>query len=466
MPFGSQTRSVDDATLHVCSRRPKTGRNHETDQILSIDEYVILRDGSNYGALEWGVTMFLSDEMHARPAPAPDAVYMEIVGTLYGTLLPILCTGIGHAIVGAITVQQTGDPAMASLTCAGVVVAIIRAWGVFAYRRRAARQPPLCRAEAAKWERRYAIGSAITGLIVGLFAARSLMLADAICSVMAIGIAFGFGAGVVARGSLRPTVAMLDLTVTGVPAIVLTLTHPDAPHIGLGVLFTIFLVTSVKMVRLTYTSSINQMTLKRQFEQLSRIDPMTGSFNRSVLDSDLVRMLGETQAGVVAVHAIDLDHFKAANDKFGHPVGDALLKAVAGRLRSIAGEGDLVVRMGGDEFILVQKSTPGRDDAELTAQRIFQSVSAPYRIDGHDITIGVSIGSRYLPTTVNRWTARCRGRTVRSTAPRKDAAATSSRWTCRRFPPPALRRRQKLWRPRLGNGPPERGPLTSHGNLA
>jgi diguanylate cyclase (GGDEF)-like protein len=330
--------------------------------------------------------------MDSRPAPASDDVYMEIVGTLYGTLLPILCTGVGHAIVGAITVQQTGDPAMAFLTWAGVVVAIIRAWGVLAYRRRAARQPPLQRAEAAKWERRYAFGSAITGLILGLFAARSLMLADAICSVMAIGIAFGFGAGVVARGSLRPTVAMLDLAVTGVPAIALTLTHLDAPHIGLGVLFTIFLVTSVEMVKLTYASTINQMTLKRQFEQLARIDPMTGLFNRSVLDSDLVRMLGETRAGAIAVHAIDLDHFKAANDKFGHPVGDALLKAVAGRLRTIAGEGDLVVRMGGDEFILVQKSTPGRDAAELTAQRIFQSVSAPYGVAGHDITIGVSIG--------------------------------------------------------------------------
>jgi diguanylate cyclase (GGDEF)-like protein len=336
--------------------------------------------------------MFLSDGIDSRPAPASDAVYMEIVGTLYGTLLPILCTGIGHAIVGAITVQQTGDPAMASLTCAGVVVAIVRAWGVLAFRRRILRQPPLCRAEAAKWERRYAAGSAITGLILGLFAARSLMLADAICSVMAIGIAFGFGAGVVARGSLRPTVAIVDLTVTGVPAIALTLTHLDAPHIGLGVLFTIFLVTSVEMVRLTYTSTINQMTLKRQFEQLARIDPMTGLLNRSVLDTDLVRMLGETQAGLVAVHAIDLDHFKAANDKFGHPVGDALLKAVAGRLKTIADEGDLVVRMGGDEFILVQKSTPGRDDAELTAQRIFQSISAPYCVAGHDITIGVSIG--------------------------------------------------------------------------
>jgi hypothetical protein len=118
MPFGSQARSVDDATPHDCPRSPTTGRNRKTVQILSIAEYVILRAGSNYGTLEW-VIMFLSDGMHSRPAPESDAVYMEIVGTLYGTLLPILCTGIGHAIVGAITVQQTGDPAMALLTSAG-----------------------------------------------------------------------------------------------------------------------------------------------------------------------------------------------------------------------------------------------------------------------------------------------------------------------------------------------------------
>jgi diguanylate cyclase (GGDEF)-like protein len=341
--------------------------------------------------------MFLSQGIRSRPAPVSDAVYKEIVGTLYGTLVPMLCVGVGQAIVGMITVQQTGDSATAWLTFAGVVVAIIRIGDVMAYRRRVVQAPPLGRAEAARWERRYAAGSVITGLILGLFAARSLMLADAICTVMAVGVAFGFGAGVVARGSLRPTVAILDLALTGAPAITLSLTHLDIPHIGLGVLFTIFLVTSVELVRLTYTSTINQLTLKQQFEQLARLDPMTGSFNRSVLDSDLVRMLGETQAGSVAVHAIDLDHFKAANDKFGHPVGDALLKTVAARLKAVAGEGDLVIRMGGDEFILAQKSVRGRDDAELMAERIFQSVSAPYCIAGHDITIGASIGVAISP---------------------------------------------------------------------
>jgi diguanylate cyclase (GGDEF)-like protein len=323
---------------------------------------------------------------------------MEVVGILYGTLVPIVFTGIGQAIVGTIAARQTEDTFTAVLTTLGVVVAFIRMLGVIAFRRRATRKPPLDRAEAVAWVRRYVIGSGITALILGIFAARSLMLADAICSVMAIGIAFGFGAGVVSRLSPRPIVAIMNLCATGLPVIVTAfLQKLDAPHVGLGLLMTIYLVAGFEMVRLNYKSTLNQMTLKRQFEQLARTDPMTGLFNRSVLATDFARIVAESGSGTVAVHAIDLDHFKAANDRFGHPVGDALLGQVAARLKSVAGHGDLIVRMGGDEFILVQKSVACRDDAERMARRIFESVSAPYCVAGHDIVIGASIGIAMSP---------------------------------------------------------------------
>ena len=237
--------------------------------------------------------------------------------------------------------------------------------------------------------------------------------------------------------------------------------QPDAPHIGLALLLVIYLVGSLEMVHLTYNSVINQMMLKQQFEQLARLDPLTGIFNRSILDADLVQMLADSKAGAVAVHAIDLDHFKAANDRFGHPVGDALLKQVAARLKSVAGPADLIVRMGGDEFILVQKCSLGTDP-ESMAQRIFESVSAPYRVAAHDIVIGLSIGVAVSPGD---------GRSVDALLSSSDKALYRAKEPAAPTSSPAnfrSRARRKLRRPaaRRSNWRPERRQATSANSYA
>lgn len=355
----------------------------------------------------------LFKRMESGRASISDPVYMEVIGGLYGTTVPAILAGTVQAMVGAITTFETRDAPTAILTGMGIIVAIARIVGIFAFRRRAAQKPPLGRSEAAIWERRYIAGSIATALILGVFAARSIVLGDAICSVMAIGIGFGFGAGVVARLSLRPLAALLDLVVLAGPAIVVTLMQPDIRHVGLGVLITIYTMASFEMVRLSFNASIEQITLKRKFEELARSDPMTGVFNRSVLATDLPKMLADQAGRMVAVHAIDLDRFKEANDRFGHPVGDALLKQVAGRLQSLAAGGDLLVRMGGDEFVLVQRSVESPTDAETMAQRIVRAIGAPYQVDGDTIDLGVSVGVAVAPED---------GRTVEALLSRSDKA--------------------------------------------
>ena len=101
--------------------------------------------------------MSLADKMRFRTGAVSDAVYMEIIAALYGTLVPIVFMGIGQLIVGTITVRETGDMATAVLTALGVVVAFVRAFDVLAYRRRFAGKTPLDRAEAA------ALGVALRG---------------------------------------------------------------------------------------------------------------------------------------------------------------------------------------------------------------------------------------------------------------------------------------------------------------
>ncbi|HLG83737.1 MAG TPA: GGDEF domain-containing protein [Bradyrhizobium sp.] len=335
--------------------------------------------------------------MGSRTGSISDSVYMEVIRTLHGTIVPILLAAMSQAIVGAITVEQTGDVLIGVLATVGVLVDTVRACEVVAFRRRAARKPPLELAEARVWGWCYALGTTATSLMVGLLAARSLTLDSEVCTMMAIGIAFGFGAGIIARLSLLPFLALADLFVLGVPAIAVSFARLDMPHIGLALLIAIYVVGSFEMVRLTFNSTVDHIKLKEEFEQLARLDPMTGVFNRSLLTSELPRLIAERDDGLLAIHAIDLDHFKAANDRFGHPVGDALLKQVAGRLKALAGPRGSVVRMGGDEFILVQPATRSRDDAAALAQRILDSVSATYVVEGHDIVIGASIGVAVAP---------------------------------------------------------------------
>jgi len=336
----------------------------------------------------------LFNRMESGRASISDAVYMEVITGLHGTTLPTILAAVCQAMVGAITTYETGDTVTAALTVAGVVVAIVRLFEIAAFRRRLAQPPQLDRAEAARWERRYIAGTVMTALVLGVFAARSIVLGDALCSVMAIGIGFGFGAGVVARLALRPVAALLDLVAIAAPAAVVTFMQPDLRHVGLGLLILMYVAASFEMVRLSFNASISQITLKRQFEQLARSDSMTGVSNRSVLAEDLPRMLADGNSSMIAVHALDLDRFKEANDRFGHPVGDALLKQVAGRLKALAAAHDLVVRMGGDEFILVQRAAA---DAEAMARRIVQSISAPYDVDGQVIELGVSVGVAVAP---------------------------------------------------------------------
>lgn len=347
------------------------------------------------------------NRMESGPASISDAVHLEVITGLHGTMMPTILAAACQAMVGAITTYETGDMMTAGLTVAGVVVAIVRLVEIFAFRRRLAAPPRLGRAEAVRWERRYIAGTVVTALVLGVFAARSIVLGDALCCVMAVGIGFGFGAGVVARLALRPVAALLDLVAIAAPAAIVSFMQPDLRHVGLGLLILMYVVASFEMVRLSFNASISQITLKRQFEQLARSDPMTGVSNRSVLARDLPVMLS---AGMVAVHTLDLDRFKEANDRFGHPAGDALLKQVAGRLKALAAPDDLVIRMGGDEFVLVQRAA---SDAEAMARRIVQSIGRPYEVDGQVIDLGASVGVAVAPDD---------GRTAEALLSRSDKA--------------------------------------------
>ena len=139
-----------------------------------------------------------------------------------------------------------------------------------------------------------------------------------------------------------------------------------------------------------------QIELARCAADLTHIachDPLTGLGNRRLLDQlmrDSVAGIGEEEQ--IVVHCLDLDGFKAVNDSLGHRAGDLLLRQVAERLRASLQPADNLVRIGGDEFAIIQKGWDAEKRAAHLAERVIETMARPFKVDGHRINIGVSIG--------------------------------------------------------------------------
>ena len=128
-------------------------------------------------------------------------------------------------------------------------------------------------------------------------------------------------------------------------------------------------------------------------------DPLTGLSNRILLRHNLQERLRQVKQSeqLIAVLCLNLDRFRSVNAQYGHGVGDTLLQAMASRLQSAVGPQDLVARLGGDEFSLVLCGRPSKAAIEEDAQRLLDTLLAPYQLNGHAISIDMSLGIALYP---------------------------------------------------------------------
>ncbi len=187
----------------------------------------------------------------------------------------------------------------------------------------------------------------------------------------------------------RPGAAVLNAVI---PFIAIALS-------GFGLLISVVL----RFMRRTAAEITEAQT---SLHHLAMHDPLSGLPNRMYFSEELDAIIRKVHAGgdPAAVFYIDLDHFKDVNDTLGHSIGDALIHSVTQRLTGVLRGGDFAARLGGDEFAIITRTTDDLAALQSIAQRIIQTLCAPYSVSGHTIVIGASIGiafiAQHTPDTV------------------------------------------------------------------
>jgi len=166
---------------------------------------------------------------------------------------------------------------------------------------------------------------------------------------------------------------------------------------------------SVRRIALTYAGQAATQMVARDISYRKRLerelayqathDSLTGAINRSSLIeklNDTIRF-ADRHTFPVWVAFVDLDRFKQINERFGHAVGDELLRVITERLTTVLRKDDVLGRYGGDEFVIVLRGGPDDDLTTQVIERLMSSVCEPVHVDSHELRVTCSIGIATYP---------------------------------------------------------------------
>ena len=148
-----------------------------------------------------------------------------------------------------------------------------------------------------------------------------------------------------------------------------------------------------------YADITERKIAERRIEELATRDSLTGLPNRALLIDRLSQGILGSQRNheLLGLLFLDLDRFKTINDSLGHAAGDEVLKQVAQRLGGLMRKGDTLARIGGDEFVIVLDALRAAEDIGAVAQKIIQTLTDPFPIEGNALIVSASIGISVYP---------------------------------------------------------------------
>jgi len=319
-----------------------------------------------------------------------DDVFTTLVSELHSTLTPTTIMGITILAVGLFAYESLGSTPILVATIGGAIASLGKIAVSLAHRRADAMKRSTV-ADAARWETVQGCFIFLIAACVGTIATVAFSSRDLSVHILAAALTFGYCAGVTVRISVRPFIAAITILIAALPATIAIMLYGDKAHWILSLLCVIFLVAAMQSMLHVYRTTIRQIRLFLDMEHQARHDALTGLYNRTAL-REAYSSLGRADDALTCVHCFDLDGFKEINDRFGHAVGDALLAGIAERLRESLKPPAIAVRIGGDEFVILQPDVREPAEAENLARQILDVLALPYRLVADEITIGISLG--------------------------------------------------------------------------
>jgi diguanylate cyclase (GGDEF)-like protein len=157
--------------------------------------------------------------------------------------------------------------------------------------------------------------------------------------------------------------------------------------------------TSVQRIHQVLQLAMERAQQERTLRHQASYDLLTGVLNRAQVRAQLMKAISHAKRGHVlgAVMLLDIDDFKKINDRYGHHVGDAVLKEVATRLSAIVRIGDSVGRIGGDEFVVVLEGVETREHTVAAARKTSEVMNFAVDVEGRVISVSASIGIALFP---------------------------------------------------------------------
>ncbi|MGU3474205.1 diguanylate cyclase domain-containing protein [Methylobacterium sp. D48H] len=328
------------------------------------------------------------------------AVRSALVAELAHSTVPTCIMGCTLVGVASFAYASTGMSALLAAAIGGGLASMAKVALMQFQRRRPGLELP-ARAETNAWKAAHAAITSLVAASVGLTATAIFLQPDLSLQMLATGLIFGYCSGIVSRVGIRPKIALMAIVLAAVPPIVAAATWSDVPHHIIVVVFSIFLLGSFESVRHVHRTAVKHVGMKLAMAALAHKDPLTGLANRIGLRAAFRAINADDS---VAVFCMDLDGFKTVNDRYGHAAGDALLRMVAARLVAVSAPDATVVRMGGDEFVILKPGLHRRSDLAARVEQIMECLHESFPLGDQEVTVGASVGcasSPFKPTDLD-----------------------------------------------------------------